>query len=74
MGAKVANFEAPHGRKTLTKKFLNKRIHLMSEEAPVSACGRYLPNFPGMIQTFDPSKVTCAKCEKIIAKAKNEAL
>lgn len=54
-----------------TKKQQNKRVHLMSEQSPVSICGRYLPNFPGMIQTFEPEKVTCQSCLETIRKKLN---
>lgn len=51
-----------------TKKQQNKRVHLMLEDGPWSLCGRYLCNFPGMLQTFDPMQVTCGRCKDTIRK------
>lgn len=41
-----------------------ERKHLMFHHTPFSACGKYVPGHPGMIQVFRLSETTCTDCLK----------
>ena len=47
-----------------------KRTHLMYQHTPFSACGYYVGNHLGMIQTFDIDKTDCKMCLKKLEEYK----